>query len=122
MPTDARDVFTTVDATDIDADILVLPISEDEEVEVERQNLSGENLQQVEARDKSLAESTLLDAKDDGNAQVSDGKTVDVGGRRLLVDDQRVGYEVLWKELCFDDDGRIRKQVGYIVTDPTAIR
>ena len=122
MPTDARDVFTAIDATDLDSDILVLPVTEDEDVEVERQNLHAPTLDRVEAQDQSLAESTLLDAKDDGNAQVQDGKTVDVGGRRLLVDDQRVGYKVIWQDLCLDEDGQIRKQVGYVVTDPTAIR
>lgn len=122
MPTDAREVFTVVDATDIDADILELPLSDEENVEVERQNLSGETLETVEARDLSLAESTLLDARSEGTANVSDGDTVDVGGRRLLVDSERVGYAVVWQELTLDEDGLIRKQVGYVVTDPTAIR
>jgi len=122
MPTDAREVFTEVDATDIEADILELPLSEDEDISVERQNLSGDTLESVEARDQSLAESTLLDARDEEGAQVSDGESVDVGGRRLLVDDQRVGYAVIWQDLTLDEDGQVRKQVGYVVTDPTAIR
>lgn len=122
MATDARDVFTTVDATDIDADILELPLSDDDSIQVERQNLSGASLEDVEARDQSLAESVLLDAREEGGARVSDGASVDVGDRRLLVDEQRVGYAVIWQELTLDEDGQVRKQVGYVVTDPTAIR
>jgi hypothetical protein len=122
MATDAREVFTEIDAEGIEADILQLPLNDEESINVERQNLSGNTLEDVEARDQSLAESTLLDARDEEVAQVSDGESVDVGGRRLLVDSERVGYAVIWQDLTLDEDGQVRKQVGYIVTDPTAIR
>jgi len=122
MATDAQNVFTEIDATGIDEDSLTLPISDDEEVEVEKQVLSADTVEKVEDYDSTLAEGALLDSREQGDSRVQDGETVEVAGRRLLVDSERVGYAVVWQDLTLDEDGTVSKEVGYVVTDPTAIR
>lgn len=124
MAADPRDVFRTVDASPIDSNFQDIPLG-DETVTCEKQVFHDTDIEKVEEMERLFAESVLLDALDEGGENITDGTTVELSERRVIVDPQRLGFSVVWSPLQIvgkDGDYRAEKEVGYVVSNTEALR
>jgi len=124
MAVDPRDVFRTIDASSVDSNFHDIPLG-DETITCEKQTFHDTDIEKVEEMERLFAESVLLDALDEGGGNITDGTTVELSERRVIVDPQRLGFAVVWSPLQVvgqDGDYRAEKEVGYVVSDTEALR
>lgn len=120
---DPREVFREIDASGTGTDTYEITFGNGESVVCEQQRFADPDIEKVEKMDRLFAESVLLDAQEHGGADVRDGTTVDLEGRRVIVDEDRLGFRVVWEPLHVDQDTLIaEKLVGYVVADEEAVR
>jgi hypothetical protein len=124
MAEDPRDVFRTIDASSVDSEFHSIPL-DNETVTCRKQTFHGTDIEEVEEMERLFVESVLIDALNVDGGNVNNGTTVELSERRVVVDPQRLGFAVVWSPLQIvgqDGDYRAEKEVGYVVTDPRAIR
>jgi len=124
MVVDPRDVFRTIDVSSVDSGFHNIPLG-DETVTCQKQTFHDTDIEKVEEMERLLAESVLLDALDGDGENITDGTTVELSERSVIVDPQRLGFAVVWSPLQIVGqygDYRAEKEVGYVVSDAKAIR